>query len=147
MAQRIVPIMHWPIWIFLPLLMIAVGILSSFIATTAVVIIFIKLVNELDKMGKIDKAKVLLPISFAGILGGSCTLMGTSTNLIVSGISNKSGIGKFSFFEFSLAGVIFLLIAIPIVFLLSKLFLPELACVLGAPGTWYSSIMSVSERR
>lgn len=125
MAQKIVPIMNWPFWIFLPLLMITVGVFSSFIATTVVVIIFIKLINELDKLGKIDKTKVLLPISFAGILGGSCTLMGTSTNLIVSGISNKSGIGKFSFFEFSLAGVIFLLIAIPIVFLLSKLFLPE----------------------
>ncbi|WP_445456209.1 SLC13 family permease [Flavobacterium sp. HNIBRBA15423] len=125
MAQKIVPIMNWPFWIFLPLLMITVGVFSSFIATTAVVIIFIKLINELDKLGKIDKTKVLLPISFAGILGGSCTLMGTSTNLIVSGISNKSGIGKFSFFEFSLAGVVFLLIAIPIVFLLSKLFLPE----------------------
>lgn len=125
MAQRIVPIMHWPIWIFLPLLMIVVGILSSFIATTAVVIIFIKLVNELDKMGKIDKAKVLLPISFAGILGGSCTLMGTSTNLIVSGISRKSGIGNFSFFEFSAAGVIFLAIAIPVVFVLARIFLPK----------------------
>lgn len=125
MAQKIVPMMNWPYWAFLPLLMIIVAVFSSFIATTAVVIIFIKLVNELDKLGKIDKSRVLLPISFAGILGGSCTLMGTSTNLIVSGISNKSGIGKFSFFEFSLAGVIFLLIAIPIVFFLSKLFLPK----------------------
>lgn len=125
MAQKIVPIMNWPFWIFLPLLMITVGIFSSFIATTAVVIIFIKLVNELDKLGKINKTRVLLPISFAGILGGSCTLMGTSTNLIVSGISNKRGVGGFSFFEFSLAGVIFLLIAIPIVFFLSKMFLPK----------------------
>lgn len=125
MAQKIVPIMNWPFWIFLPLLMITVGVFSSFIATTAVVIIFIKLINELDKLGKINKSRVLLPISFAGILGGSCTLMGTSTNLIVSGISNKSGIGKFSFFEFSLAGVIFLLISIPIVFFLSKIFLPK----------------------
>jgi di/tricarboxylate transporter len=125
MAQRIAPMMNWPLWIFLPLLMLTVGVFSSFIATTAVVIIFIKLVNELDKSGKIDKTKVLLPISFAGILGGSCTLMGTSTNLIVSEISNKSGIGKFTFFEFSLAGVIFLLIAVPIVFFLSKIFLPK----------------------
>jgi len=125
MATKIVPMVSWPFWVFLPLLMIFVGLFSSFIATTAVVIIFIKLFNELDKLGKIDKSRVLLPVSFAGILGGSCTLMGTSTNLIVSGISEKSGVGKFAFFEFSGAGLIFLLISIPIIFFLSKKILPK----------------------
>ncbi|RYM35855.1 SLC13 family permease [Brumimicrobium glaciale] len=125
MAQKIIPITKYPLWFFLPLLMITVGFLSSFVATTAVVIIFIKLVNELDKQGKIDRSRVLLPISFAGILGGSCTLMGTSTNLIVSDISRKSGIGRFGFFEFSAAGAIFLLVSIPIIYLLSKKFLPR----------------------
>ncbi|MBK0369702.1 SLC13 family permease [Flavobacterium agrisoli] len=124
-AQKIIPIIKLPIWIFLPLLMITVGFFSSFIATTAVVIIFIKLVNELDKLGKIDRAQVLLPISFSGILGGSCTLMGTSTNLIVSDISRKSGLGRFGFFEFSTAGILFLLISVPIVYWLSKRFLPR----------------------
>lgn len=127
MATKIVPMANWPFWIFLPLLMIFVGLFSSFIATTAVVIIFIKLFNELEKQGKIDKSKVLLPVSFAGILGGSCTLMGTSTNLIVSGISEKSGVGKFAFFEFSLAGVIFLGVSIPVIYFLSKKFLPKKA--------------------
>ena len=123
-AQKMIPIIQLPIWVFLPFLMISVAFFSSFIATTAVVIIFIKLVNELDKMGKIDRSRVLLPISFAGILGGSCTLMGTSTNLIVSDISRKSGIGRFSFFEFSTAGIVFLLISIPIIYFLAKKFLP-----------------------
>ena len=125
MATKIVPMVGWPFWLFLPLLMLFIGLFSSFIATTAVVIIFIKLFNELDKLGKIDKSKVLLPVSFAGILGGSCTLMGTSTNLIVSGISQKSGVGRFSFFEFSLAGIIFLLISIPLIYFLSKQILPK----------------------
>lgn len=127
MATKVVPMASWPFWVFLPLLMIFVSLFSSFIATTAVVIIFIKLFNELDKLGKIDKSKVLLPVSFAGILGGSCTLMGTSTNLIVSGISEKSGIGKFSFFEFSGAGIVFLLISIPVIYFLSKKFIPKKA--------------------
>lgn len=127
MAQKIIPIIKLPIWVFLPLLMITVGFFSSFIATTAVVIIFIKLINELDKLGKIDRSRVLLPISFAGILGGSCTLMGTSTNLIVSDISRKNGIGGFDFFEFSTAGIIFLLVSIPIIYILSNKFLPKTA--------------------
>ncbi|MFZ1705047.1 MAG: SLC13 family permease, partial [Saprospiraceae bacterium] len=125
MVQKIIPMINLPFWFFLPLVMLVVGFFSSFIATTAVVIIFIKLINELDKLGKIDRAKVLLPISFAGILGGSCTLMGTSTNLIVSDISRKSGIGRFGFFEFSLSGILFLLVAIPIIYILAKKFLPR----------------------
>ncbi|AWG22135.1 hypothetical protein FFWV33_11745 [Flavobacterium faecale] len=129
MVQKIIPIVKLPVWVFLPLLMITVGFLSSFVATTAVVIVFIKLVNELDKLGKIDRARVLLPISFAGILGGSCTLMGTSTNLIVSDISRKSGLGRFGFFEFSGAGIIFLLISIPIIYFLAQYFLPKTAAV------------------
>ena len=124
-VQKIIPITKLPFGIFLPILMITVGFFSSFIATTAVVIIFVKLFNELDKLGKIDRTRVLLPISFAGILGGSCTLMGTSTNLIVSDISRKSGIGRFEFFEFSAAGILFLLISIPVVYFLSKKFLPR----------------------
>jgi di/tricarboxylate transporter len=123
MASKIIPIIKWPQFIFIPLLMLCVAVFSSFVATTAVVIIFIKLISELDKLGKIEKKKVLLPISFAGIMGGSCTLMGTSTNLIVSGISNKSGVGKFSFFEFSAAGVVFMLVAIPVIYVMSKRFL------------------------
>src|SRR5690554_1236594 len=125
MAKKVIPIINFPVWVFLPVLMITVGVFSSFIATTAVIIIFIKLVNELGKEGKIDRSKVLLPISFAGILGGSCTLMGTSTNLIVSDISSQSGVGEFYFFEFSLAGVIFLLVSIPIISLLSRFVLPR----------------------
>lgn len=125
MAEKIFPITKYPLWIFLPILMITVGVLSSFIATTAVVIIFIKLVNELGKKGEIDRSKVLMPISFAGIIGGSATLMGTSTNLIVSDISRESGVGSFDFFEFSLAGVIFLAVAVPIIYLLARFFLPK----------------------
>ena len=125
MAQKIIPIAKLPIWIFLPLLMITVGFFSAFIATTAVVIIFIKLINELDKLGKLDRSTVLLPVSFAGILGGSCTLMGTSTNLIVSDISRKSGIGRFEFFEFSVAGISFLLVSIPVIYILANKFLPK----------------------
>ncbi|WP_159038332.1 SLC13 family permease [Brumimicrobium mesophilum] len=143
MAKKIIPITKYPLWFFLPLLMITVGFLSSFVATTAVVIIFIKLINELDKQGKVDRSRVLLPISFAGILGGSCTLMGTSTNLIVSDISRKSGIGRFDFFEFSAAGAIFLLVSIPIIYLLSKKFLPRTPPVEDSGNNKYEYVTAV----
>ncbi len=124
-ASKMTRMATWPMWIFLPLIMIIVAICSSFIATTAVVIIFIQLTNELALQNKVDRKQMLLPISFAGILGGSCSLMGTSTNLIVSGIANRYKIEKIGFFEFSLAGIIFLVCAIPVIYFLSKIFLPK----------------------
>lgn len=108
-----------PLLIIIPLFMFITGTVSSFISTTAVVIVFIKIITDLSIKYKIPKGKLLLPISFAGILGGSCTLMGTSTNLIINSVVKKSGIEGFTFFEFSLYGLLFLGIGIVVVTALS----------------------------
>ena len=70
-----------PLIIMVPLFMFIAGGISAFINTTAVVLVFVKIINELSEKFNIPTSKLLLPVSFAGILGGSCTLMGTSTNL------------------------------------------------------------------
>lgn len=101
-----------PLFLLLPVLMLITGGISAFINTTAVVIVFIKIISELSKRFNLPQAKLLLPISFAGILGGSCTLMGTSTNLIVNSIARDLGAERFSFFEFTLFGVVFLVVGI-----------------------------------
>ena len=72
------------------------------------------------KRFNVPHSKLLLPISFAGILGGSCTLMGTSTNLIVNSVARDLGAERFSFFEFSFFGLIFLLVGIIIVTIASR---------------------------
>ena len=110
-----------PLLLIIPLFMFITGTVSSFISTTAVVIVFIKIITDLARKYKIPKGKLLLPVSFAGILGGSCTLMGTSTNLIINSVMKKSGIEGFTFFEFSLYGLLFLVIGIVVVTLLSFL--------------------------
>ena len=94
-----------PLLLIIPLFMFITGTVSSFISTTAVVIVFIKIITDLARNYKIPKGKLLLPISFAGILGGSCTLMGTSTNLIVNSVIKKEGLDPFTFFEFTKYGV------------------------------------------
>lgn len=96
------------LYIIAPFFMIITAGISAFISTTAVVIVFIKIINQLSECFKVPKSKLLLPISFAGILGGSCTLMGTSTNLIVNSVGKNLGAPAFEFFEFSLMGLIFL---------------------------------------
>lgn len=110
-----------PLLLIIPLFMFITGVVSSFISTTAVVIVFIKIITDLSRKYKIPKGKLLLPVSFAGILGGSCTLMGTSTNLIINSVVKKSGIEGFTFFEFSLYGLLFLVIGIIVVTVLSFL--------------------------
>lgn len=110
-----------PLLLIIPLFMFITGTVSSFISTTAVVIVFIKIITDLARNYKIPKGKLLLPISFAGILGGSCTLMGTSTNLIVNSVVKKEGLEAFTFFEFTKYGLLFLVIGIVVVTALSFL--------------------------
>lgn len=104
-----------PLLLIVPIFMLITGTISAFINTTAVVIVFIKIISELSKRFKLPESKLLLPVSFAGILGGSCTLMGTSTNLIVNSVAADLGTEPFSFFEFSVYGIIFLCIGIVVV--------------------------------
>ena len=109
-----------PFIILLPVFMFITAGISAFISTTAVVIVFIKIISEISNRFNLPESKLLLPISFAGILGGSCTLMGTSTNLIVNSVALDLGAERFSFFEFSLYGVIFLAVSIVIITIASR---------------------------
>jgi len=113
-----------PLFLMVPVFMFIAGGISAFINTTAVVLVFVKIINELTEKYDIPNSKLLLPISFAGIIGGSCTLMGTSTNLIVNAVAINRGVEKFSFFEFSWFGGIFMIITIIIVSLMAR-FLPK----------------------
>lgn len=105
----------------LPVFMFITGSVSAFISSTAVVIVFIKIVTELHDKYQMSKSKLLLPISFAAILGGSCTLMGTSTNLLVDSIIARRTEERLGFFEFSWLGIQFLIVAIILITLLYRI--------------------------
>ncbi|WP_179352100.1 SLC13 family permease [Winogradskyella vidalii] len=113
-----------PLILMTPAFMIISASISAFISTTAVVIIFIKIVNQLSEKYGFSSSRLLMPISFAGILGGSCTLMGTSTNLIVNAIAKEQGVEAFSFFEFSWYGIIFFAVGLVIMTIATR-FLPK----------------------
>ncbi|WP_179319612.1 SLC13 family permease [Winogradskyella helgolandensis] len=113
-----------PLILLTPAFMFISASISAFISTTAVVIIFIKIITRLSEKYGFSSSRLLMPISFAGILGGSCTLMGTSTNLIVNAIAKKQGVEAFSFFEFTWYGIIFFLIGLVIMTFASR-FLPK----------------------
>lgn len=95
-------------WRGIMLLMLIGAFLSAFIATTAVVAVFIPIVLKMARTKGINPTKLLMPLSFACIIGGSSTIIGTSTNLIVNSISKEYGFGTFKIFEFTHLGLIFL---------------------------------------
>jgi di/tricarboxylate transporter len=81
-------------------LSLTAAILSAFIINAAIVAIFIPVSMVLSKSRKIAASRVLIPLSFASQFGGVCTLIGTSTNLIVNSIIVNKGLEPFGFFEF-----------------------------------------------
>ncbi|MBU2870880.1 SLC13 family permease [Colwellia sp. E2M01] len=95
-------------------LLVGTAFASAIMSNTAVVA---TLINTVKKNKLINSGKLLLPLSFAAILGGTLTLVGTSTNLIVNSLLIKQGHQGFGFFDFTLIGLAaFILCLIVILF-------------------------------
>lgn len=107
------------------IVMLIVGISSAFIATTAVVIVFLRIMVKLTKRMPTRLSKILMPLSFAGILGGSCTLLGTSTNLLVSAIATDYEMESFGVFEFAPIGIIFFIAGLLYMLLIGRFLIPN----------------------
>ncbi len=90
--------------------MLISGCLSAFINDTAVVALFIPVVMSMAKSTNINPSKLLMPLSFGALFGGCCTLIGTSTNILVSSIATKMGEPELTMFEFAPFGLIVLLV-------------------------------------
>lgn len=82
------------------------GFLSGFINNTAAVAIFLPVAIHLAKRFRFSPSKILLPLSYASILGGACTLVGTSTNLLVNAEALHYGLPPLGVFEFASLGLI-----------------------------------------
>jgi len=96
---------------------------SALMSNTAVVA---TLINTIKNNNLINPGKLLLPLSYAAILGGTLTLVGTSTNLIVNSLLIKQGEAGFNFFDFSLIGIVALAVCLLIVIVRAKT-LPHMA--------------------
>jgi di/tricarboxylate transporter len=88
-------------------LMLAAGVFSAFINNTAVVAVLMPMLLTTARDMHVSASKTLMPLSFASMFGGVCTLIGTSTNLLVSAIANDHGFEPFGMFELTALGVVF----------------------------------------
>ncbi|HBL29055.1 MAG TPA: SLC13 family permease, partial [Acidobacteria bacterium] len=87
-------------------LMALTGAVSAFINNTAAVAIFLPIVLGLSRETGISASKLLIPLSFSSLFGGSCTLIGTSTNILVSSIAERHGLAPFGMFELAPLGLV-----------------------------------------
>tara|TARA_B100002052_G_scaffold299044_1_gene334928 strand:- start:149 stop:1999 length:1851 start_codon:yes stop_codon:yes gene_type:complete len=119
-------------WMSISLFLIVVSLLSGLINNTAVVAIFIPFVIDICQRYHISPSKLLLPLSYAAIFGGTLTLIGTSTNLLVNSIIENTP-GKehlvFGMFEFTKLGLIFLAVGTLYNIVVARWLIPSRAIV------------------
>ncbi len=101
------------------------GVFSAFINDTAVVALLLPIALTVCRETKISPGMLLMPISFSALFGGTCTIIGTSTNILVSSYAEKYGVEPFGMFEFSNAALCLLVVGFAYIFLVGPLLLPR----------------------
>lgn len=116
---------RFPAWVTVGLMMLVVATISAFINNTPVVAIFLPVVMGICRRHGIAPSKMLIPLSYAAVLGGCCTLIGTSTNLIVSGVIGDKGLAPLGMFELAKVGLPLAAVGCAYVVLFGPRFLPD----------------------
>ncbi|MCG6156549.1 SLC13 family permease [Rubinisphaera margarita] len=99
--------------------------LSAFLNNTPIVAMFVPVVIEWARRNKVSPSRLLIPLSYLAILGGTCTLIGTSTNLVVNGLMIDNGIEGMSLFEIGKVGLPYAIIGVTYLLLFGRKLLPE----------------------
>lgn len=124
---------------FLFFMILVVALISAFVNNTPVVVVFMPVVLSLARKLGVPASKLLIPLSYASILGGMSTLIGTSTNILVSGMAEQHGLRPFGMFELAWVGLPALGIGALYMLLVGRHILPVRETL--------TSILSEEERR
>ncbi|MGM9760688.1 MAG: SLC13 family permease [Parabacteroides sp.] len=102
-----------------------IAFVSAFLNNTPVVVIFAPIIKRWAESVHLPATKFLIPLSYVTILGGICTLIGTSTNLVVHGMILEAGYEGFSMFELGKVGIVIALAGMLYLFVASGRLLPD----------------------
>jgi len=107
-------------------------VLSGVSNNTPIVVVFIPVIQALADQDRLSASKVMIPLSYAAILGGMTTLIGSSTNLLVSGSLADMGLEPFTMFSFTVPGLVVALAGLAYVGVIAPRLLPNRSTLAGA---------------
>ena len=125
LIKKILPQGKTSVWKAQLRMLPAIGFISAFLNNTPVVVIFAPIIKRWAHSVGLPATKFLIPLSYVTILGGLCTLIGTSTNLVVHGMMIEAGYEGLSMFELAWIGVPVTIAGIVYIMLASKRLLPN----------------------
>lgn len=125
-------------------IMVVAAFLSAFMSSTGTTAVLLPVVVSLARDARINPSKLLIPLAFSSLLGGTLTLIGTPPNIVVSNQLAAAGLEPFGFFTFTPVGLIMVAIGIVFMVLVGRHLLPERARML-ATASDSDEALSVSQ--
>ena len=99
--------------------------MSAFLNNTPIVAMFVPVVMDWSRRHQVSPSRLLVPLSFLAILGGTCTLIGTSTNLVVNGLMLDNGLPGMGLFEIGMVGLPYAVVGVAYLFFVGHRLLPD----------------------
>ena len=124
-SRHVLALSMGKLWIATLISLVTVLLISAFLNNIPVVIIFIPIMQGIAQRFHIPASKLLMPLSFVAVVGGMTTLVGSGTNLLVSNALIEAGFDGFTFFEFTLPGLLLAGTGLAYVTIIAPKFLPH----------------------